>query len=173
SGSSVMLVRGNQAKISMYAELLTNRFSNNGIYIERTTDRLASFYEITNTYLSVFGVFGGLGIITGVAGLGFVLLRNYNSRKREFALLMATGFSVRKIRKMISSEQIKLIVAGVVTGAIPAFVATLPSLRSNHSVPWTFVGIIILLIFATGYSAIMISMRAIKENELTSSLRKE
>ena len=28
------------------------------------------FYEVTNTYLSVFGVFGALGMITGIAGLG-------------------------------------------------------------------------------------------------------
>ena len=46
---------------------------NYGVNIEKTTDRLASFYEVTNTYLSVFGVFGALGMIIGIAGLGFVL----------------------------------------------------------------------------------------------------
>ena len=67
--------------------------------LKRLSDRLASFYEVTNTYLSVFGVFGALGMITGIAGLGFVLLRNYNYRRREFALMLATGFNVKKIRE--------------------------------------------------------------------------
>ena len=97
---------------------------NYGMNIEKTTDRLASFYEVTNTYLSVFGVFGALGMISGIAGLGFVLLRNYNQRKQEFALMLATGFHIKKIRQNDSSEQVLILFAGVSSGIISALVAT-------------------------------------------------
>ena len=75
-GSSVFLVDGNSKilRISI-AALLNDRLENYGVKVEKTNDRLASFYEVTNTYLSVFGVFGALGMITGIAGLGFVLLQ--------------------------------------------------------------------------------------------------
>ena len=35
-----------------------------------TTDRLAAFHSVENTYISIFNVLGGLGVILGAAGLG-------------------------------------------------------------------------------------------------------
>jgi ABC-type antimicrobial peptide transport system permease subunit len=173
SGSQVMLVSGRVDDIKMYKSVLNDRLSANGISIENTADRLASFYEITNTYLSVFGVFGGLGMIVGVAGLGFVILRNYNRRRWEFALLLATGFSFSTIRRMIFSEQLLILIAGIITGVLPAIVATLPSLRSGHDIPWQFLVMMIILIFAVGSAAVLVSLRSLTEGSLVQSLKKE
>ncbi len=38
-------------------------------------------FRSSNTYLNVFAVLGAFGMILGIAGLGFVLLRNYNITK--------------------------------------------------------------------------------------------
>jgi ABC-type antimicrobial peptide transport system permease subunit len=173
SGNSVFLAQGEPAKRTSYREILNDRFSLSGVNIENTSDRLAAFYEITNTYLSVFGVFGGLGMITGIAGLAFVLLRNFNRRKREFALMLATGFTPSKIKKMVFSEQILIIIAGIVSGLIPAIVATLPSLRTNHEIPWIYLAVIILVIFLTGVFAVLLSTRSIKQDNLISVIRKD
>ena len=152
---------------------LADRLENYGVVIEKSTDRLASFYKVTNTYLTVFGFFGALGMISGVAGLGFVLLRNYSQRKKEFALMMATGFHVNKIRRMIFYEQVFILFAGVLTGVSSAVVATLPSIKSNHEIPWLFMGLMILGIAITGMSALAISVRSVTSNSLVASLRKE
>ena len=173
SGSSVVLVDGNHTLYELYKDTLNDRLENYGVVIEKSTDRLASFYEVTNTYLSVFGLFGALGMIIGVAGLGFVLLRNYNQRKKEFALMMATGFHVKKIRRMIFSEQVFILFAGVFTGVASAVVATLPSVKNNHEIPWLFMGLMIMCIILTGLSALAISMRSVKSSSLVTSLRKE
>jgi putative ABC transport system permease protein len=173
SGSSVFLVDGNSAFTEMYRNTLSDRLVNYGCEIEKTTDRLASFYKVTNTYLSVFGFFGALGMILGVAGLGFVLLRNYNQRKQEFALLMATGFSIRKIRRMILSEQLKILFAGVSAGALSALLATLPSIRNNTDFPWQFLTLMILSVFLSGFSALYISLRSVKSSSLIALLKKE
>ena len=173
SGSSVLLVDGDPALAGFYKSALNERFENNGINIEQTTDRLASFYEVTNTYLSVFGVFGALGMITGIAGLGFVLSRNYNHRKREFALMLATGFPVKKIRRMILSEQMLILFAGVTSGVISALVATLPSIRNSPDIPWLFLILMVLAIIITGLVTLVFSVRAVTIDSLTASLKKE
>jgi len=99
SGSQVLLVDGNSVLTDLYKSSLKERLGNHGVNIEKTSDRLVSFYKVTNTYLSVFEVFGAFGMIIGVAGLGFVLLRNYNTRKQEFAMMLAAGFHVKKYQK--------------------------------------------------------------------------
>jgi putative ABC transport system permease protein len=173
AGSSVMLIDGNKQFTDLYAGTLNERLASYGLKVERTNDRLASFYQVTNTYLSVFGVFGALGMITGIAGLGFVLLRNYNLRKREFALMMATGFKIRKIRSLIFSEQMLILCAGVISGVLPAALATYPSLKNSPDVPWTFLLSTIVLIFLTGTIVLMLSVSSVTGNSLTISLRKE
>jgi putative ABC transport system permease protein len=173
SGSNIILVDGKPEQLDIYKNILGGRLDNHGINIEKTTDRLASFYEVTNTYLSVFGMFGALGMITGIAGLGFVLLRNYNHRKREFALMLATGFPVKKIRGMLLSEMILILCAGVLMGVISAIIATLPSLTSSPDIPWLFLSLMILAIILTGLVALVIAVKEITNDSITSGLRKE
>jgi putative ABC transport system permease protein len=105
--------------------------------------------------------------------LGLFLLRNYTHRRREFALLLATGFTHRMIRKIIFSEQLLIIIAGIVSGLVPAVVATLPSLKNNHEIPWLFLGSIVTAIFLTGILAVTVSLSAVKESSLVTALRKE
>ncbi len=173
SGSSVVLVDGDTAMTSLYSQTLNDRLVNYGVNVELTTDRLKSFYQVTNTYLSVFGVFGALGMIIGVAGLGFVLLRNYNQRKREFALMLATGFTIRRIKKIILNEQIIILFAGVISGVFSAVLATLPSLYGGQEIPWLYLSLMIAVITITGAIAIFISIGSVSGKVLITSLKKE
>lgn len=173
AGSSIMLIDGDKKSADLYKTTLAERFYNNGINITLTDDRLASFYEVTNTYLSVFGVFGALGMITGIAGLGFVLLRNYNLRRREFALMIATGFAIKRIRKIILSEQVLILFTGVSTGVISAIVATLPSVLKNADIPWIFLIMMVIAITITGLITLNLSVREVTNDSLTVSLKKE
>lgn len=172
-GNTVFLVNGNPGLSDKYRDALTGRLENYGIFVETTKQRLASFYQVTNTYLSVFNVLGAFGLTIGVIGLGFILLRNYNFRKREFALMLATGFSLKKIRRTILSEQIFIFSAGLISGIIPAILATLPSLRSVSFIPWNFLAIMIIAVIVTGFAALLISVRKVSNASLIYSLRKE
>jgi putative ABC transport system permease protein len=173
SGSSILLVKGEPDRTGSYMSVLNDRLENNGVNIEKTTDRLASFYEVTNTYLSVFGVFGALGMITGIAGLGFVLLKNYQQRKKEFALMLATGFSFGRIRRIILYEQMLILAAGIASGVISALVATLPTIRGNADIPWLFLMLMVFGIVTTGLVALILSVRTISGDSLIISLKKE
>ena len=173
SGSSVILVDGNAEITSSYQSALNDRLDNHGIIIERTGDRLASFYAVTNTYLSVFGAFGTLGLITGIAGLGFIVLRTYNQRKKEFALLLALGFTKKKISKMIFSEQTLILFAGIMAGTTSALIATFPSVMNSPDIPWVYLILVILLIAITGLAAVTLTVRSIMKDALIENLKEE
>ncbi len=173
SGTSVFLVAGNNDITKFYASALNERLLNYGTRIETAAGRLGSFYEVTNTYLMVFGAFGALGMIIGVAGLGFVLLRNFGYRKKEFALMMSAGFAMRKIRKMIFSDHIFIMLAGICAGFIPAILATFPSLKNSPDVPWLYLISMVIAIAVAGSIAIFISLRSVTAKSLTNSLKRD
>jgi len=154
-------------------DLLETRFYCYGISVESAKEKLASFFEVTNTYLSVFEILGALGVFIGVFGMGFVLLRNYQVRKKEFALMLATGFSIAYIKKMVFREQLLILLAGLVTGIISAVMATLPSVRSGTEMPWLFIAIVAAAIFAAGSATLFIVARNIAGAPVISSLRRE
>ncbi len=172
-GSSVFLVDGRHESAGLYRNTLNERLSGYGFSATDAGEKLASFFRVTNTYLNVFAVFGAFGMILGITGLGFVLLRNYNIRKREFAFLSATGFTIRSIRKLILRDQLIILVWGVISGAVSGITATIPSVRSGNEMPWCLVIIMILLIIITGTAVLYISVRRIKSSELIFRLRKE
>jgi putative ABC transport system permease protein len=172
-GSQILLAEGNISLIDTYKKEIAERLENYGEYVEKTSDRLASFYQVTNTYLSVFGVFGALGMVIGIIGLGFVLMRNYNQRKHEFALLLATGFHIKQIRQMILRDQIMILIAGVSSGIISALVATSASIKNSPGIPWLFLIIMILAILFTGLAALLLSVRSVTKTSLISSLKKD
>lgn len=112
-------------------------------------------------------------MILGVAGIGLILVRNFNSRRRDFGLMLAEGFSLKLIRKMIFDEHLIVLLAGIVTGIVSALVATRPSLVSDAGFPWGTIAAMILLILATGISALLVSVRSIRTDSLISKIRKE
>ena len=173
SGSQVFLVDGNRALIDLYNNVLNDRLENYSVSIEKTSDRLASFHEVTNTYLSVFGIFGAMGMIIGVAGLGFVLLRNYNQRKQEFAIMLATGFRIKRIKRMILSEQLLILIAGVSSGIVSALLATSSSIKNSPDIPWLLLVLMVVVISITGLIALSLSVRSITKNSLISILKIE
>jgi len=173
SGTSVFLIDGDINHTDAYLSAFSQYFEGYGVEAQTTNNRLASFYAVTNTYLSVFSFLGLLGMVIGIAGLGFVLLRNYNRRKKEFALLLAVGITVAKIKRMIFSEQILILVAGISAGVISALIATLPSIRENPAIPWSFLFAMTAAILITGILSLLLSMRQITSESLIKSLRSE
>ncbi|HOO99105.1 MAG TPA: ABC transporter permease [Bacteroidales bacterium] len=173
AGNSVFLIDGDRMKADLYIETLSDRFKGYGMQVTRTTDRLESFLEVTNTYLNVFMILGVFGMVLGAAGLGFVLLRSYNRRKREFALMAATGFSRTAVRNYIMKDQVLIVIWGIITGTLSGLIATMPSLMSGTYVNWRIIVLMALLIAVTGISAISLSLRSIKKESLIRQLRNE
>ncbi|MBN2863437.1 MAG: hypothetical protein JXN62_09770, partial [Bacteroidales bacterium] len=172
-GSSIFLINGKPGLAEQYKNILSERLSGHGVAVESAGDKLASFFQVTNTYLDIFTLFGALGMILGVAGLAFILIRNFNQRRSEFALMMATGYSPRQIRSFVLKDHILLLVWGTITGTLAGLAATIPSLAGGSEMPWKILTAMVLAIIITGLSALYLSVRTVKSSSLLALLRKE
>jgi putative ABC transport system permease protein len=172
-GSFVFLVDGDKQKSGLYADALNQRLSGYGISVETAREKLALFFRVTNTYIDVFMILGALGLILGAAGLGLILVRNFNSRKREFALMTAAGFSSGRIRDLLLKDHIIILIWGLCTGFASALSASWPSVKSGADLPWTLLLIMFLLTFAIGLFTLLASVNQVKKENIISVLRKE
>ena len=173
SGSQVFLADGDAASTEQYISTLSERLKVYGAHFEPAADRLASFFVVTNTYLRVFTILSGIGMILGVAGLGLILLRNFNRRRRDFGLMVAEGYSVKTIRRIVLREHILILFAGIVTGFVSAMVATRPSIMGDTGLPWLTITVMIILVIITGLTALILSVRGISRENLIARIRKE
>jgi ABC-type antimicrobial peptide transport system permease subunit len=108
-----------------------------------------------------------------VAGLGLILIRNFNQRRKDFGLMLAQGFSVKTIRKIIFGEHARILLAGILTGIISALIATRPSVMNNSDLPWGTLAVMIILILLSGIIALAVSVRSVNNDTLITRIRKE
>lgn len=144
-----------------------------GLDVEATNDRLAVYNRVENTYLSTFQTLGALGLLLGTVGLATVLARNVLERRRELALLRAVGYGSGQVSRVVLSEHLMLLVAGIAAGVVAAAVAILPALiergfPGGWTLPAWLAGI-----FVTGAIATMLAGRFALGRPLVSELRSE
>jgi ABC-type antimicrobial peptide transport system permease subunit len=174
SGIHVFLVDAEvQDRESLESELVRS-FRNSGLDLEYTADRLAEFNSVENTYLSIFLLLGGLGMILGTVGLGLSLVRNIQDRQQELAILRAIGFKRKSILNLLTTEHIILLGIGSFIGTITAFIATVPSIFSAYiEASWLTALIIIALIILNGLAWIYIIGKYSLQKRLIMALRSE
>ena len=111
-------------------ETLSARLKDFGLALTPTKDRLTEFSAVENTYLSIFQLLGGLGLILGTVGLALVVLRNMLDRRGELAMLRAVGFSKAAVGRMVFCEHWLLCLWGLTCGVTAALVAVKPAISS-------------------------------------------
>jgi putative ABC transport system permease protein len=173
AGGSIFLIDGNLKLSKEYKDTLTDRLSAYGFSVIDSGEKLSSFFQVTNTYLDVFTILGVFGIVLGTSGLGFVLLRNFNRRKNEFALMLAAGYSLKKIRVIVFRDNIIILVWGLATGIFSALSATLPSLNSGNKMPWASLAFLIIALIISGTTALLLAINSISNRSLVTYLRVE
>ena len=139
-----------------------------------TGERLAAFHAVENTYLSTFKALGGLGLLVGTVGLAAVLLRNVLERRRELALLGATGYRREHIFAIIIAENALLLAWGLIAGALCAVVAIAPAVvERGGTLPAAGSAGLLLAVFAAGLVSSVIATRAALRAPLLDALRSE
>jgi ABC-type antimicrobial peptide transport system permease subunit len=172
-GYSVLLVRGTGKLKDSIPSLLSDRFENYGFTISKASDRLASFFTVTNTYLSVFTILGFFGMLLGVIGLGFVLHRNYTTRRKEFALMISSGYRAGDIKRLVMGEQVLSLIAGITTGILSGLVSASSSVNNINEIPWVSLLAITIAITSTGVISLLVSIGGIEQESLITELRRE
>ncbi len=157
-----------------YRNLLTFALQDYGLELNPADERLAAFYEVENTYLSIFQILGGLGLILGCIGLGIIVMRNLMERRAEIALFKALGFEQKTILNMVLTEHAFLVVLGVGCGLVAGLLAALPAiLTKSDAFPYFTLTITILIMLANAGLWIFVStLIALRENTIA-ALRSE
>ena len=134
------------------ANLLNNRLVDYGVSTELSSDRLAGYLSVQNTYLSTFQALGALGILLGAIGLTIAQYRNLGYRCGELALMRSSGFTNQRLMSMVMIENLWQLGLGVAMGAIAAMVAVTPLARLlGTSFPWITVLLLVLGTLVIGH----------------------
>ena len=174
SGYRFFLIEAPVARQDAITSLLESRLADDGFDVSSTAARLQSFFEVENTYLSTFQALGGLGLLLGTVGLGAVLLRNALERRREMALVRAIGFRRDQLRVVVLAENLGLLVAGIVLGAVSALVAVAPAaFQRGGELPLALLGGLLLAVAAAGLLASVLAVEVVTRTPLVPALKAE
>jgi putative ABC transport system permease protein len=144
----------NPTRSSDVSAALEDRLADYGFDVQSTSERLASFHRVENTYLSTFQMLGGLGLVLGTIGLAAVLLRNVLERQRELALMRAVGYNSNHFTLMVVAENALLLFGGVLTGTLCAALAIAPVFLSRQSQPINIsLGLMLVAVLLSGLLA--------------------
>jgi len=173
-GYRMFLVDASAEKADKVTGILSAGLTDFGLALTPATTRLAQFNAVENTYLSIFQLLGGLGLILGSLGLGLVVLRNVLDRRGELAMLRAVGFGKVALKRMVFYEHGALCLCGLACGVVAALVAVGPALSSPAAqVPYLSEGMIILAIGISGAVWIWLATAFALSGSLLEALRNE
>jgi hypothetical protein len=175
SGSNIFLIDHFGESLEKWRLAFLHAFRDHGLFIQGTGDRLAEFNTVENTYLTIFLVLGGLGLVLGTIGLSILMARNLLQRRKELGLYRALGFSRKYIRRMVHTEYLVLLILAVIAGVLAAFIATISSwLHQTGGFSPKTAGILVLLILVNGaFWIILLSGVYIKNKKIINALRNE
>ncbi len=133
SGYRMFLIDAPSNAVSQVSATLSRAMQDVGLELTPAAQRLDQFNAVQNTYLGTFQVLGGLGLLLGSVGLGIVVLRNVLERRGELALLMAVGFRKLQVQRLLLTENVALLAAGLALGMVAAAVAVLPAVLAPEA----------------------------------------
>ena len=173
SGFRMFLVDAPAERRAEVADDLSDALSDIGLELTPTDERLAAFQSVQNTYLSIFQLLGGLGLLLGTVGLGVVVLRNALERRSELAALRAVGFCDRDVQRLLRTEHALLLGMGLLSGSAPALVAVTPALQDGRELPIASSAAWLLALGISGALWVRLASRAACSGPLLDHLRGE
>jgi len=173
-GYGVFLIDAPAEAVESVSDELSSALRDYGLVLTPAVERQAAFGAVENTYLSIFMVLGGLGLVLGSIGLGLVVLRNMLERRGELAMLRAVGFDKVRLKRMVFYEHGGLMLAGLVCGVLSAVIAVIPALQSpGGAVPYLSLAATVLLIALSGAIWVWIAAGLALRGHLLDALRVE
>jgi hypothetical protein len=161
-------------EVSTVTATLEDRLADYGFDAVSTSERLANFHRVENTYLSTFQMLGGLGLVLGTLGMAAVLLRNVFERRKELALLRAVGYNSSHFTTMVFAENALLLFLGLATGTVCALLAIAPVFFDRGGrLPNISLGFLLVAVLISGLGASLLATWAALRSPLLPALRAE
>jgi ABC-type antimicrobial peptide transport system permease subunit len=165
SGYRSFLIRTPPGKTQAVAAALESRLGDEGFDTADARTRLADLLAVQNSYISAFQSLGALGLVLGTFGIAAVQLRSVFERRKELALMRATGFRRGRLGLMVLLENLLLLVGGLALGTFAALVAVAPQMFLGAArVPFvdllTMLGVVLLVGVVIGLIAVRATLKA-------------
>jgi len=174
TGYRVMLIQVAAAgRADDVSTAIEERLEPYGADVQSALARLEAYHRVENTYLSTFQTLGGLGLVLGTIGLAAVTARNVLERRRELALLSASGYRLRDLSVMVVAENLGLVAIGLGVGVVAALVSIAPVLIARGGRPPALSMVWLLAVALAGVVAALIATRAVRRLPLLASLRSD
>ena len=153
---------------------LTRQLEKRGLALESARTRLLAFLTVQNTYIGIFTVLGGLGVLLGTAGLGVLVARHVLERRGELGLMQALGFRRGALRGLVLGEHALLLTVGLVLGVVCALVAVWPgAMQSGQDLPWEFLSWLWVAVLVFGLAVCAASVIGAVRGRLLEAIRRE
>lgn len=173
-GFRFLLAEAPAEREAAVAAALENRLADYGVDAVPAAERLARYFRVENTYLSMFQALGGLGLLLGTVGLGAVLLRNALERRRELALLRAVGYRQGHLSLMVLAENALLLALGLGTGTACALIAIAPAvLERGGTFPAGALAVLLGAVAVVGLLVSRVAVSLMHRAPLLAALRSE
>ena len=174
AGYRAFLIDAPADQVNEVSAHLTRQLEQRGLALEPAKDRLETFMSVQNTYIGIFTVLGGLGVLLGTAGLGILVARHVLERRGELGLMQAVGFQPASLRRLILGEHVVLLIVGVFLGVISAILAVWPSLQQGGTeLPISFLSALITTIILFGILICWIAVSSAVRGKLIEAIRRE
>ena len=113
-------------------------------------------------------------MLLGTVGVGLVIARNVLDRRAEMGVMTALGFRRKSLVKMVLSEHVLLVLAGVASGAIAALVAVSPNIVGRAAeFPAALIASVVALITVAGLLFCVAAARLALRGSLLDAIRSE
>lgn len=153
---------------------LTRQLEKRGLALEPAQTRLLAFMTVQNTYIGIFTVLGGLGVLLGTAGLGVLVARHVLERRGELGLMQALGFRRAALRGLMLGEHALLLAAGLTLGVVSALVAVWPGASQNaQELPWGFLSWLWAAVLVFGLAVCLAAVTGAVRGRLLEAVRRE
>jgi ABC-type antimicrobial peptide transport system permease subunit len=174
AGYGVVLVDTSNTRQTEVQQALNTQLGEYAVNTEPTAYRLARYLNIQNTYLSTFEALGALGLMLGTIGLAVVLVRTVIERKAELALLASLGFGRGNRITLVLSENVFLLVVGLVVGAACAVLGIVPTIyQSAQSINFKALGGTLLGVLCVGMISSFLAVWISGAHVTSADLRRE
>ena len=177
SGYQMFLVNTGEVNKIIESEMIgdvTKALEQRGMEFVSSDTRLAEYNRVQNTYISIFSVLGGLGLLLGTLGVGMLIARSVIERRSELSIMTALGFCRSSLTRMLISEHLFLVGFGIISGILASIIAISPNISGKGAqFPIDFLFGIVLLISIGSITFCIISARVSLNGNLIEGIRSE
>jgi len=142
-----MLIKTPYSSQNDVKQILSQALAVYGLQISLCNERLKEFNSVTDSYLTIFLMLGGLGLLIGLFGMLLIIRRGLLDRVGERSTLSAIGFDADTIKRQLFRESMIVPLYAITSGTLASLVAVISAIPAVSMFTWaTILALLIMLV---------------------------